>query len=156
MKKNEIIYVNDTTAMVTKAFEKKACIFGTEEFKLWREYKKEFPKAKMTTKTIKKNPNKRTSTKNMTYDNMEIFINQQDNAEELMAAFKKQKALSKVQNDPYRFVLAWFLKQFENYDENYKVFFEELAKKNEKKQNLPTATPDSADVADETQEEDCE
>ena len=112
MKKNTIIYVNDTTAMVTKAFEKKACIFGTEEFKLWREYKKEFPKAKMTTKTIKKNPNKRTSTKNMTYDNMEIFINQQDNAEELMAAFKKQKALSKVQNDPYRFVLAWFLKQF--------------------------------------------
>ena len=92
MKKNEIIYVNDTTAMVTKAFEKKACIFGTEEFKLWREYKKEFPKAKMTTKTIKKNPNKRTSTKNMTYDNMEIFISQQDNAEELMAAFKKQKA----------------------------------------------------------------
>ena len=124
MKKNEIIYVNDTTAMVTKAFEKKACIFGTEEFKLWREYKKEFPKAKMTTKTIKKNPNKRTSTKNMTYDNMEIFISQQDNAEELMAAFKKQKALSKVQNDPYRFVLAWFLKQFENYDENYKVFFD--------------------------------
>ena len=34
-----IRYINDTTAQVTKAFEKKACIFGTEEFKLWREYK---------------------------------------------------------------------------------------------------------------------
>ena len=156
MKKNEIIYVNDTTAMVTKAFERKACIFGTEEFNLWREYKKEFPKAKMTTKTIKKNPNKRTSTKNMTYDNMEIFINQQDNAEELMAAFKKQKALSKVQNDPYRFVLAWFLKQFEDYDGNYKAFFEDLAKKNEKKQNLSIATSTATDAADETQDEDCE
>ena len=156
MKKNEIIYVNDTTAMVTKAFEKKACIFGTEEFKLWREYKKEFPKAQMTTKIIKKNPNKRTSTKNMTYDNMEIFISQQNNAEELLAAFKKQKALSKVQNDPYRFVLAWFLKQFENYDENYKAFFEDLAKKNEKKQNLSAATPTATDAADENQEENCE
>ena len=156
MKKNEIIYVNDTTAMVTKAFEKKACIFGTEEFKLWREYKKEFPKAKMTTKTIKKNPNKRTSTKNMTYDNMEIFISQQDNAVTLLAEFRKQQALSKVQNDPYRLVLAWFMKKFENYDEDYKAFLEAQAKKNEKKQNLPTATPDAADVADETQDEDCE
>ena len=44
-----IRYINDATAQVTKAFEKKACIFGTEEFKLWREYKKEFPKAKMVT-----------------------------------------------------------------------------------------------------------
>ena len=34
-----IRYIDDTTAQVTKAFEKKACIFGTEEFKLWREYK---------------------------------------------------------------------------------------------------------------------
>ena len=156
MKKNEIIYVNDTTAMVTKAFEKKACIFGTEEFKLWREYKKEFPKAKMTTKTIKKNPNKRTSTKNMTYDNMEIFISQQENAEELMAAFNKQKALSKVQSDPYRFVLAWFLKKFENYDEGYKAFFEDLAKKDEKKPNLPAATPTTADAVDKTEKEDFE
>ena len=32
-----IRYINDTTAQVTKAFEKKACIFGTEEFNLWRE-----------------------------------------------------------------------------------------------------------------------
>ena len=156
MKKNTIIYVNDTTAMVTKAFEKKACIFGTEEFKLWREYKKEFPDAVMTTKDIKKNPNKRVNTKNMTYPNMELFIKQQKNAEVLLAEFEKQKALSKVQNDPYRFVLAWFMKKFENYDEDYKAFLEAQAKKNEKKQNLSVATSTATDAADETQEEDCE
>lgn len=52
-----IRYIDDTTAQVTKAFEKKACIFGTEEFKLWREYKAMFPNAKMVTKSINKNPN---------------------------------------------------------------------------------------------------
>ena len=45
MKKNAVIYIDDTTAQVTKAFEKQARIFGTEEFKLWREYRKEFPEA---------------------------------------------------------------------------------------------------------------
>ena len=56
-KKNVIKYINDNEAQVTKAFEKNACIFGTEEFNLWRAYKKEFPDAKMVTKTIKKNEN---------------------------------------------------------------------------------------------------
>lgn len=43
MKKSAaIIYVNDTTARVTKAFQKNTCIFGTEEFKLWREYHDKF------------------------------------------------------------------------------------------------------------------
>lgn len=117
--KNEIRYVNDTTAQVTKAFEKKAAIFGTEEFKLWREYKKEFPNATMTTKTIKKNPDKK-SYKNLTYANMELFIEAYD--AKLVVELKKQIKLSKVQSNPYRAVLAWFLKEFPKYDE-YKEFF---------------------------------
>ena len=34
---SEIRYVSDEKAQVTKAFAKKAEIFGTAEFKLWRE-----------------------------------------------------------------------------------------------------------------------
>ena len=56
-KKSSIRYIDDNIALVTKAFQKNASIFGTDEFKLWREYKAMFPDAKMTTKTIKKNPN---------------------------------------------------------------------------------------------------
>ena len=77
-----IRYINDTTAQVTKAFEKKACIFGTEEFKLWREYKKEFPEAKMVTKTIKKNEDQKRR-RNKTFENMEAYIATQPNAEDL-------------------------------------------------------------------------
>ena len=142
MKKNEIIYVNDTTARVTKAFEKKACVFGTEEFKLWREYKKEFPNAAMTTKDIKKNPNKQTSTKNMTYEHMAIYIRQQKGAEALMIEFKKQVALSKVQTNPYRCVLAWFKQKFENYD-SYKSYFAKLAEEEAKKNDIFTVDKSS-------------
>ena len=117
MKKNEIIYVNDTTARVTKAFEKKACIFGTEEFKLWREYKQEFSDAVMVVKSINKNPNKKTN-RNKKYDNMVEFISTLPNSEELMEQFKVIKQRSKIQNHPYGYVLDWF----ETYVEPYGDF----------------------------------
>lgn len=121
MKKNAIRYINDNEAQVTKAFAKKAIIFGTEEYKLWKAYRVDFPAAKMVTKSIKKNPTKKTY-KNLTYTNMELFFKQQPNSKELLVEFEKQKELSKIQENPYRAVLAWFLKKFPNYDE-YKDFF---------------------------------
>lgn len=119
MKKNAIIYIDDTTAQVTKAFEKQARIFGTEEYKLWKAYREDFPAAKMVTKTIKKTPNKK-SYKNLTYANMELFITEQNS--ELLVELRKQIKLSKVQSNPYRAVLAWFLSEFPKYDE-YKEFW---------------------------------
>lgn len=119
MKKNIIITIDDTTAQVTKAFEKQARIFGTDEYKLWKAYREDFPGAKMVTKSIKKNPNKK-SYKNLTYANMELFITETNS--ELLVELKKQIKLSKVQSNPYRAVLAWFLSQFPKYDE-YKEFW---------------------------------
>lgn len=141
MRKNAIIYINETQAQVTKAFAKNAVIFGTDEFKLWREYRKEFPEATMVTKTIKKNANKRTN-KNLTYENMAGYIKVQENAEELMKEFQKEINLSKVQTSPYRHVLAWFEQKFENFD-SYKKYFEELKEKDAAENsmfNLATAT----------------
>ena len=135
MKKNAPKFVNDTQVRVTKEFAKNARIFGTPEYKMWKEIKRDCPEAEMVTKIIKKNPNKRTSTKNMTYEHMAIYIRQQKEAETLMAEFKKQIALSKIQTNPYRCVLAWFIQQFEGYDD-YKTFFEEEAKKEAKKNDI--------------------
>ena len=125
--KNTIRYIDDNTAIVTKAFQKKASIYGTDEFKLWREYKAQFPDAVMTTKEIKRNPNKKTSTKNMTYENMALFIKEQDNAVALMAEFKREYNKSKVQANPYRYVLAWFKQKFEDHN-SYMEYFENLAR----------------------------
>ncbi|MDY6042007.1 MAG: hypothetical protein SPI81_08905 [Candidatus Faecousia sp.] len=111
-----IRYIDDTTAQVTKAFEKKACIFGTEEFKLWREYKAMFPNAKMVNKSINKNPNQKTR-RNMTFDNMEAYIATQDKAEELMEEYETIKKRSKIQKSPYQYVLSWFEAKFEGFND---------------------------------------
>lgn len=121
-KKNVIRYVDETTAQVTKAFQKNAAIFGTEEFKLWRSYKAMFPDAVMTTKTIKRNPNKETY-RNMTYKNMRTYI-EIENAD-LLEEFEKQIKCSQIQSNPYRAVLAWFLQNFQEYN-SYKQFFADL------------------------------
>lgn len=135
MKKNAPKFVNDTQVRVTKEFAKNARIFGTPEYKMWKEIKQDCPEAEMVTKSIKKNPSKRTSTKNMTYKHMAIYISRQDDAQSLMVEFEKQIALSKVQTNPYRFVLAWFKQTFEHYDD-YKAYFEAEAKKKAKENDI--------------------
>ena len=117
-----IRYINDNQAQVTKAFAKKAMIFGTEEFKLWREYLAYYPEAKMVPKTIKKKANKKVITKHMTYENMRLYINLQDDSKTVIAEFEKQVKLSKIKENPYRSVLAWFMKKYENIDKLLKDF----------------------------------
>ena len=143
--KNAPRFVDDTHVLVTKAFMKNARIFGTPEYKMWKEIRMDCPKAVMVPKTIKKNPNKRVNTKNMTYPRMKLFISLQDNSEELLEEFEKQKQLSKVQTDPYRYVLAWFLKTFENYDMDYKAFFEAQTDKDANTQNASCAADADAE-----------
>ncbi len=143
MKKNAPKFIDDTHVLVTKEFAKNARIFGTPEYKMWKEIKKDCTDAVMVTKKIKKNPNKRTATKNMTYEHMAIYIRQQNDAETLMADFKKQIALSKIQTNPYRCVLAWFIQEFEDYDD-YKDFFAEEAKKEAQEKDIFTVVKQSA------------
>lgn len=119
-------FIDATHVQVTKVFAKNAMIYGTPEYKLWREIVADCPAATMVTKTIRKNPDKRTSTKNMKYENMAEYIRNQDNANVLMAEFEKQISLSKVQSNPYRSVLAWFVQKFEGYDD-YKGYFQKEA-----------------------------
>ena len=147
MKNMKIEVINETTARVSKAFEKNAKIFGTPEYKLWREYLKEFPNATMTTKTIKKNADKKTY-RNMTYKNMELFIEAQENSEVLKKEFERQKKMSKVQTNPYKAVLAWFCKEFEGYDD-YKEFFKD---KEENEETKETVTEENTEEIEETTE----
>ena len=136
-------FVDDNHVLVTKEFAKNARIFGTAEYKLWREIRQDCPNAEMVTKTIKKNPNKKNDTKNMTYERMAIYIREQDEAATLMVEFKKQIALSKVQTNPYRCVLAWFKQTFEEYD-NYKAFFAAEAKKQAQEKDIFALVKSSA------------
>lgn len=124
--KTTIVYVDDSKAQVSKQFAKNARIFGTMEYKLWREYRKDFPNAVMVLKTIKKNPNKKTY-RHMTYENMRLFISQQptEDREALMVEFERQVNLSQIQKNPYRFVVAWFEKTFADSEDYFRSIREE-------------------------------
>ena len=145
-KKSAPKFVDDTHVQVTKEFSKNARIFGTPEYKLWREIKADCPDAQMVQKTIKKNPGKRTSTKNMTYERMAIYIREQDDAAILMVEFKKQIAISKVQTNPYRSVLAWFIQKFEGYD-SYNSFFAAEAEKMAQAEDIFSMYDEDLDLA---------
>ena len=58
-------FVDENHVLVTREFAKNARIFGTPEYKLWREIRKDCENAEMVTKTIKKNPDKKNDTKNV-------------------------------------------------------------------------------------------
>ena len=146
-------FVGENLVQVTREFAKNAMIFGTPEYKLWREIRQDCPEAEMVLKSIKKNPSKRISTKNMTYERMAMFIREQNDAEKLMAEFKKQIGLSKVQTNPYRSVLAWFIKKFQNYD-SYKAFFAEEAEKKAQAEDIFTVVKSNATIVDDSTAED--
>ena len=131
-KKNTIRIIDENNIQVTKAFAKQARIFGTPEYKKWKEVLAENPKAQMVTKKIKKNPDKKTN-RNKTYENMELFIKQQKNAEELLKEFERQKKLSKIMPYPYAAVLEWFENTFKNPDEYQPLFEEKAAEKEQQK-----------------------
>ena len=122
-------FVSENEVRVTKAFLKNAVVFGTPEYKLWKEIRLDCPNAVMITKDIKRNPNKRTY-RNMTYKNMVAYITVHEgaNAENVLAEFEIAKASSAIQQSPYRHVLAWFIKRYPNYDE-YKDFIGDVEKR---------------------------
>ena len=96
-----------TVATVSKSFMKNAHIYGTKEFDELRNVMATFPGIEITVREIKKNPNK-DSYKNLTYANMETYINELDNKDTLLADFNKQKKLAVIAKNPYRYVLNWF------------------------------------------------
>ena len=127
MRKNAItINFESNIATVTKDFMKKSNIFGTEEYKIMRQFRAENPSIPVSVKTIKKNSD-RITYKNLTYKNIEAYISTQDNAAELLKEFETAKAQSGIQSTPYRAVLAWFLSTFPDYD-SYKEFFKNRGK----------------------------
>jgi len=145
--KKGIKYVSDTEAQVTKAFEKKACIFGTDEFKLWREYKAMFPKAQMITKTIKKSETQK-KRRNRTYENMEAYIDTLAD-EAVKKEFETIKNRSKIQTSPYQYVLDWFEKRFKGYDS-----MEEFMRQKEEERKARARAKKAARLAKEQAEAD--
>ena len=117
-----IKFTSENKAVVTKMFMKKAMIFGTDEYRLLKEFKKENPNVEVTTKNIKKNPNKQ-SYKNLTYTNMRKYISTLENSEVELSAFETQIKRSSICNSPYKTVMNWFINRYRNTEEMFDAFF---------------------------------
>ena len=143
MKKQIMMNDDYTQAYATKAFLNKAKYFGSPEWEELRKFKIECPNVKLIPR---KSTSKKTSdTHNLTYDNMRKYLGTMENSKELMIKLDTTIIQSKVQKNPYRFVLAWFLKTFEGYTANYEQFFKDLNEK-QGKNGADNGTTSTADI----------
>ena len=84
MKNIRLDYAKETIE-ITKAFEKKASIYGSPEYRELIDAKKEFPNFRIVVKTTKSN----NSFKGMDYDFMREYISKHEDAEKLTEELNK-------------------------------------------------------------------
>lgn len=134
-RKNALV-VNGNKVTVTKDFMKKASIYGTEEYKLWKEVRSDIPNATMVTKKIKRNADKKTY-KNLTYSNIKEFLELQENSKELLEEYKLERKKSVIQASSYHYIRSWFVSKFPDYHK-YKEFFSDKANDKDNKEITDT------------------
>ena len=104
------------TIEMTKAFEKAASVIGSEEYNLLQQARRDYPNYKVVTVTRKE---KETGASGLSFDFMELYIEQHDDEEQsIMAEFKalratddESKALG-MKGESYLTIRAWFINTF--------------------------------------------
>lgn len=104
--------------IVSKAFLKRADVFGTDEYNAVQKFYEIHPNATIKAKKINTKPDKKTN-KNLTYENMELFIKtvacDEEEMSKLLDEMKKIKNISQIQKRPYKYVFDWFKATFPEY-----------------------------------------
>lgn len=88
--------------------------YGSPEYERMKDILADFPQLKVIVEAGRKITTTR-ETKRLTYKNMETYMEQFDNAEELLTMFSKVKKMSKPLASPYKYVSDWFETQFPNF-----------------------------------------
>ena len=84
------------TLEASKAFLKKASVFGSSEYYMLRDATNENP-----TYEVMPRPSKKKSYNGLTFERMEDYIKQQPDSEHLLLVFKKVKALADAKGAAY-------------------------------------------------------
>lgn len=101
--------------IITKKFERRAGIYGSEAYNILKGLRSDLPDYTVKQKEIAKSSAKKTYY-NLNYANMELYITVTDGADsENLKAFETIKKASKIQPSPYAFVKKWFLAEYPNY-----------------------------------------
>ena len=88
--------------------------YGSPEYERMKAILADFPQLKVVVEAGRKITTTR-ETKRLTYKNMETYMEQFDNSEELLTMFSKVKRMSKPLASPYKYVCDWFEAQFPDF-----------------------------------------
>ena len=117
MKTYNIDFVNGIVTLYP-SFLRKASSMGTQEYNTMLELRRNHPDFKFVKAEASKQKTANKA-KNLTYANMELFIRNSFDSEKsksILEDMSRVKALSRIQANPYKYVLDWFLKQCPNYN----------------------------------------
>ena len=117
----KILFATNTVIMNYK-FAAAAAEYGTKEYNILRGIRADFPGMAEVVMSGREQKSPRPNTR-LTYENMEKFIEVQEDSETLLDVFETVKAASQASKSPYKYVCDWFKEQFPDYQK--KVVFKD-------------------------------
>ena len=114
MKKNAVA-VNPIakTITISKAYYKKACIYGTSEYDEFRTVLSENEGFTVDFKVIEKK-----TYKSLTFERMEEYIKTQPNSQKQLITFAAVQRIAEKKGSKYPLTKKWFLNAYPEYKEN--------------------------------------
>jgi len=97
--------------IMDRTFAKKSEVVGSEEYKLLQMARNDYPSYHVLRKTIKKNNNKQTY-HGLTYQYMEEYILQHENAKQNFHEYEELRLISKCHSVRYPVIKKWFLNTY--------------------------------------------
>lgn len=124
--KNPIrIQREDRTILVSKAFLKRADLFGTDEFKLLEEARSAYPDFKVVPRSIAKSDKVRPHLR-LSYERMEKYISTHDHAKERMREYEEIRFKAECQSKTFSKVVEWFMACYSEIDDFTPEQFEKV------------------------------
>ena len=117
----KILFATNTVIMNYK-FAAAAAEYGTNEYNILKGIRADFPGMAEVVMSGREQKSPRPNTR-LTYENMEKFIEVQEDSETLLEVFETVKAASQASKSPYKYVCDWFKTQFPDYQK--KVVFKD-------------------------------
>lgn len=102
--------IRTNTLTVSNQFAENAYIPDTEEYRIYKQLRKDFPKM-----CVVSMPERRKNGNGLTYEKMERYIGVYSNANELLPIFQTVKKIASTQKNPYLYTKNWFMKQFPDF-----------------------------------------
>ena len=114
LKGYKIDFVKNTLTLNYKFANAAFNDYGSPEYERMKDILADFPQLKVVVEAGRKITTTR-ETKRLTYKNMETYMEQFDNSDELLTMFSKVKKMSKPLASPYKYVSDWFETQFPDF-----------------------------------------